>query len=87
LRKALISTFSISKLFGVLIPTQIIPEMHVFTLITGRIFEENPIFLTMKRNNVLNGKLKTLFRLMLMAASMNIDVNFHMVGKSRNIIH
>ena len=55
-------------------------------LITGKISEENHIFLIMKKNNVLNGKQRILFKHMQMVVNMNIDVNFLMAGKNKNII-
>jgi hypothetical protein len=62
-------------------------EMLVSMLTTGRTLEESHTSMTMIRNNVLSGKLRTLFRLTLMDAKMSIDANFHMDGKSKNIIH
>jgi hypothetical protein len=40
----------------------------------------------MKKNSVLNGKLRTSFKPMLMVAKMNTDVSFLMDGKNKNII-
>lgn len=58
----------------------------MYMLIIGKTLEENLMSSIMKRTSALNGKLKTSFRLMLMAVSMNIVANFLMVGKSKNII-
>lgn len=58
----------------------------MFMLIIGKILEGSLMSLIMKKSNVTNGKRRISFRHMLMVASMNIGVNFRMVGKSRNII-
>jgi hypothetical protein len=55
--------------------------------ITGKISEESHNFLITKRNNVLNGKLKTSFRHTQMDVNMSTGVNTPMDGRSRNIIH
>lgn len=44
------------------------------------------MFLIMKKNNAPNGRPKTLFKHMLMDASMSIDASSLMVGKSKSII-
>jgi hypothetical protein len=55
-------------------------------LIIGKISEESHIFLSMKKSNVLNGKLKISSKLMLMDVNMNIVASIVMVGKNKNII-
>lgn len=60
--------------------------MLVFTLIIGKILEGNHMSLITKKNSVHNGKQRTLFKLMLMAVSMNTDANFLMDGRSKSII-
>ena len=60
--------------------------MLVYMLIIGKILEENLMYSTMKRISARNGKPKTSYRLMLMAANMNIDASFLMAGKSKNTI-
>ena len=45
------------------------------------------MYSTMKGSSASNGKLKILFKHTLMDAEMNIDVNFLMAGRSKNIIH
>ena len=59
----------------------------MFTPIIGKISEENPMFLTMKKSNVPNGKQRTLSKHMLMDANMSTDVSSLMDGKSKNTIH
>ena len=54
-------------------------------LIIGKISEENLMFLIMKRNNALNGKLRTSFKLMQMVANMSTDASFLMDGKNKSI--
>jgi len=56
-------------------------------LITGKILEESLIYLNMKRNNVLNGKLRTSSKHMPMAANMSIDASTAMVGRNKNTTH
>lgn len=58
----------------------------MFMLIIGKISEESLMSLIMKKSNATNGKRRISFRHMQMDVSMNIDVSFRMVGKSRNII-
>lgn len=86
-RKTQISTFFILKRSGVLIVTQLMPEMPVFMLIIGRILEENHMYLNMRKSNAHNGRLKTSFKLMQMVVNTNIDASSHMVGKNKSIIH
>lgn len=85
--KIQISTCFILKQFGAHIQIPIILEMHVYMHIIGRTLEESLIFLIMKKSNVLNGKPRILSKHMLMVVSMNIDVNFLMDGKNKNITH
>jgi hypothetical protein len=82
----LISTCFILRQSGVHIATQIIREMPVSTLITGKTSEENLIYSIMRKSNVSNGRPRTLFKPMQTAASMSIDANFLMAGKSKNTI-
>ena len=82
----LIFTCSILKLCGAHTLMLSILETLAFTLITGRISEENLIFSIMKESSVHNGKQSTLFKPMLTAAKMSIAVNSPTVGRSKNII-
>lgn len=84
--KMLTFTCFILRQYGAHIVTLLMLEMHVFTLTTGKILEENPTSLSMRRSNVLNGKLRISSKLMLMAANMNTDVNILMGGKNKSII-
>jgi hypothetical protein len=86
LKRTPISTCSILKQCGALIVIPNMQEMLACMLIIGKILEENLTFLTMRKNSVLNGKLRTSFKPMLMVAKMNIDVSFLMDGKNKNII-
>jgi hypothetical protein len=58
--------------------------------IIGKILEGNHTFLSMKKNNVLNGKLKISYKPTLMDVRMNIDANTDidantaMDGKNKN---
>ena len=81
-----ISTFSILKQYGALTLIQIMQEIIVSSLITGKILEGNLIFSITKKNNVLNGRLKDSYRHMLVDAHRNIDANSHMDGRSMNTI-
>ena len=59
---------------------------YVYMHIIGKILEESLIFMTMKKTNAHNGRLRILYKPMLMDASMNTDVNTLMVGKNKNTI-
>ena len=52
--------------------------------IIGKTLEENLTHLIIPKNNAKIGKLKTLFRHMLMAARMNTGASALMVGKNKN---
>jgi hypothetical protein len=86
LKRTPISTCSILKLCGALIVIPIMQEMLACMIIIGKISEENLTSLTMRKNSVHNGKLRTSFKPMLMVAKMNTDVSFLMDGKNKNII-
>lgn len=85
--KMQIFTCSILRQSGAptVIPTTLV--MHAFTLIIGRISEENLISLTMRKNNVPNGRQRILSRLMLMDANMSTDASFLTDGKNKSITH
>jgi hypothetical protein len=76
--------FSISKQFGVLIGRMTMKEMCAFTLIIGKIIEENLLYLHILMKCAKIGILKTLLLLIRMAAILSIDVHLVMVGKNRS---
>jgi hypothetical protein len=51
---------------------------------TGRTSEENLTYMSMRKNSVPLGKLRTSFRLMLMVANKNTDAPIPMDGKSKS---
>ena len=53
---------------------------------TGKISEENLIFMTMKKTSAQIGKQRTLFQPMLTAANMSTGANTLMGGKNKNTI-
>lgn len=87
LRKTAISTCSISRQFGARTVIPSMQEMLAYMLIIGKTLEESPTFLSMTKSNVLSGRLKTSFRLMLTDASMSIDALTHTDGKNRSTTH
>lgn len=78
---------SISRQYGALTLIPLIQGTNAFMLIIGKILGENLISMTMKKNNVHLGKLKTSYRLMQMDVKVSTDVNSLMDGKSKSIIH
>jgi SLT domain-containing protein len=76
-----------SKQYGALTVMLLMHEMLASMLTIGRISGGNLTSLSMKESSALNGKQKILFKHMQMVVEMNIDVNFLMAGKNKNIIH
>ncbi len=81
-----ISTSFILKPFGARIVIPLTPEMLVFMHIIGKISEGSLISLNMKGISALNGRPRTLSKLMLMVANTNTDANSRMAGKNKNTI-
>jgi hypothetical protein len=61
-------------------------EMFVFTLITGKIIEENPQFLIIQKICAKTGIQKVSLPLIKMVANRNTDVPIVMVGRNKNFI-